>query len=240
MMSRLVLAFATVIALGVPMAHAGDPGGAAQLHAKAQEAMAAGRYSDAAELFHAAYELDSAPELLWNEARARHLAGELVKARDLYKEFIQRDDAPAALRGKANDSIVEITLELEKPPDKVEPETHDDTFGTVMVATGGALVLGGVISHIVSFGAADDMATFAQPSPTLDDATRLDKYQSAKSTRDTTQALAIAGYAVGGAVLVTGIVSLILSDDPEPPADHVQVEPWWSPGAVGANARLRF
>lgn len=242
MLRPLLAALAALAVLAAPTATwAGDPEGAEKLHAKAQTAMSEQRYADAAELFHAAFELDPAPELLWNEARARHLAGELERARELYKEFIQRDDAPAALRGRANDSIVEITLALEKPPDvPKEPEPMDDTFGVVMVSVGGALLAGGVIAHVVSFGAADDMTTYSKPSATLDDATRLAKYQDARSTRDTSQVLAIVGYAVGGAALATGIVSLVLTDDPDPAPTGATLTPWFAPGSVGLGATLRF
>lgn len=227
-----------LVLVGSPVLAAEDPGGAAQLHAKAQSAMQDKRYTDAAELFHAAYVLDNAPELLWNEARARHMAGALEKARELYKQFIERDDAPAALRGRANDSIVEITLELDKQKVVVPPKIvqHDDTFGTVMVAAGGVLVVGGAIAHIVSFAAADDMSTYARPVVGLDEVTRKQRYEDASDQKDTALALAWVGYGVGAAALVTGIVSLILTDDP----DTVAVRPLLGPGNAGVGATLRF
>jgi len=212
--------------------------GAEELHEKAQAAMAEQRYAEAAELFHAAFALDPAPELMWNEARARHLAGELERARDVYKAFIERDDAPAALRGRANDAIVQITLELDKDktPPVTPPEPMDDTLGTVLVVSGGVLLTGGVVAHVVSFGAADDMETFSKPSATLSDDERLSRYNAAKSDRDTFQTLAIVGYTVGGLALAGGIVSLVLSDDPEP----VVGVPWVVPGGAGALATWRF
>jgi len=220
-------------------AHAADPVGAAALHEKAQAAMQGQHYQEAAELFHAAFQLDPAPELLWNEARARHLGGDLERARELYKQFIERDDAPASLRGRANDSIVEITLALAQrqapPPAVVAPP--DDTFGTVMVVVGGALVAGGVVAHVVAFDAADDMSTYAHAVAGLDEGVRKQRYDDAQSKKDTALALAWVGYGVGAAALVTGIVSLVLTDDPEPSAS---LTPLVLPGGGGLGASLRF
>lgn len=221
-------------------------GGAAQLHAKALEAMQAQRYGEAAELFHAAYELDSAPELLWNEARARHMAGELERARDLYKQFIERDDAPSSLRGRASDSILEITRELEKPK-LVDPPTtpvaRDDTFGTVMVVAGGALVVGGVIAHVFAFDAASEMDTYSKEGAEgLDIDERKRRYDDASDAKDTALALAWVGYGVGAAALITGVVSLVITDDPEVGVNDsaIQIEPVWLRGGAGFGATLKF
>lgn len=244
-MSRLAVMPFVLVALAVlglasaPTLAAERPVGAETLHEKALAAMEDKRYAEAAELFHAAFALDPAPELLWNEARARHLAGELERARELYKAFIERDDAPSSLRGRANDAIVEITRALDKPdePDPIEP--MDDTLGIALVVGGGVVLAGGAIVHALSFGAADDMETYSVPSQGLSDEERLRRYNDAKSDRDTFQTLAIVGYAVGGAALVGGIVSLVLTDDPEPTTSFVP-SPWAVPGGGGALATWRF
>ena len=180
---------------------------AMRLHDVGVAALAEKRYHDAAEAFEAAYALDPAPELLWNHARARHLGGELERARELYREFIHRDDAPPDLRVKANEHLVAIALVLDRPP---PPSPSYDGLGWGLVAGGAAFAIGGTVAWFLMQDARDDMAAVAEPSATLSDDQRHTRYLDARGDKRTLEALAWTGWGVGAAALTAGTLLLTL------------------------------
>ncbi len=74
--------------------------------------MEAQRYAKAAAAFEEAHRLDPDPALLWNIARAHHLAGQLEEAKRAFQEFVATEGVEAELRKRAIEHIAEIDERL--------------------------------------------------------------------------------------------------------------------------------
>lgn len=81
-------------------------------------------YLHAAEAFEAAYDLAPDEDVLWNAARARHRAGDLARAANLYARYL-RDAKPSAPdRDRATAALNQLRpslarIDVQAPPDSV-------------------------------------------------------------------------------------------------------------------------
>lgn len=187
-----------------------DPTARAEwLSGQAETAFAEKRFADAIRLYLDAWEAAPAASILYNVAfiyDKRLNDPEL--AIDYYERAAASSDADAELKAKATARVAQLRGELAKPPDKPpeKPPTKPPATGGstvapwIVTASGGALLIGGVIMGVVAKGTESDfsVATSAAEKRELQD--------SGKS-----QAL-VADLLMGTGIIAlgTGIVWLII------------------------------
>jgi tetratricopeptide (TPR) repeat protein len=101
--------------------------GAAARFAEGTKAFDAKDYRRAAEAFEAAYRLSPLPDVLWNAARAWHLAGETAHAATLYERYLR--DAPPDARDRPSATGFLGTLS----PRLARMEIHGDAIGQLRI-----------------------------------------------------------------------------------------------------------
>lgn len=80
----------------------------------------AGHYTEAAALLTRAYELDPAPRLLFNIARAHDRGGEREKARSFYRRYLDGSTEPE-LAQRARSALARLDAPPDDPPPKPAP-----------------------------------------------------------------------------------------------------------------------
>ncbi|MGE0790384.1 MAG: tol-pal system YbgF family protein [Sandaracinaceae bacterium] len=172
-----------------------------------------GRYHECAGQFRDSYTLSGRAHLLLNVARCHELAGELGPAADALEEYLQREpNAPD--RRTIEERIAQFRSR--------EPASDsgggggggaDVTLPAVLLGIGGAFVIGGVITGIVTL---DMQSSLDQRCPDrVCDATLRSEAETGQALAITTDVLLGAGIvaaAVGGVLL---IVALTSGDDTE-------------------------
>jgi tetratricopeptide (TPR) repeat protein len=177
-----------------------------------------GRFQQAAEEFEAAYKLSNRPQLLYNVYVAKRDAGELPKAIEALRAYLDKvPDAPDRVNLKARLESLEAqqqrqdaqeariaeaqaAQQKQPAPQRTRIERKRSVVPYVLLGTGGALLLGSVATGVIALKGAKD----------LDDrcggnncpSTEEDKVNSTKTLAITTDVL----WAVGGAAAVTGMV----------------------------------
>jgi hypothetical protein len=103
---------ALVMAIAAPAVAQEDRQAAAREFQEAQHAFAAGDYRLAAEQFEAAYKHKPHYASLWNAARARQRAGDIVRAANLYAKYLREAPPNTRDRNTAQASLREIAPKL--------------------------------------------------------------------------------------------------------------------------------
>lgn len=182
-----------------------DPGA---LFAEAEAAYQAGRFQDAIDRLKEAQAIAPDPILLYNLARAYEALGELERARDAYRAFIEADPDTSdrgAIEGRICSLDALIEERAKEKPGAIEPARPTPTapdasaspwpwivagVGVVGLGVGGAL--GGM-----SLGASSDAE---DPSTSGLDASEL------ASEAETLALGANVSFAVGGAIALAGVI----------------------------------
>jgi tetratricopeptide (TPR) repeat protein len=194
-----------------------------------------GEFDEAIAEFKTAYELSSAPGLLFNIAQSYRLKKDYEQANQFYKTYL-RLKPDAANRAEVEERIKEMEHLIEeqkanavspphgtippegdgggkpvdahpiepKPELKIDRGEHDDgrslkTAGIATAATGGALIITGLVFGGMASSAASDLDKLSPDHGTWTTAQQ-DKYDAGK--RDNT--IAIISFVAGGAALATG------------------------------------
>lgn len=183
-----------------------------------------GKFEEAATLLRRAYELDPAPTLLFNLARALESAGDLAGAVDGYRKYLAADPK-AKDRGAIEKRLATLEAQLAEraelarikeadPPEPPRVATRDHTAVTstkpserslhpaplVLGGVGAAGLLAGGILGIMAGG----KRSAAEDEPDFQTAQRFDDDARGLATG------ANVAFATGGAVLTAGIVWLAL------------------------------
>jgi tetratricopeptide (TPR) repeat protein len=204
-----------------------------------------GEFAAAEWLFERAYAEDPVPEVLFNLCQSRRRLGRYQQAIDSCKRFLEyRPEAPN--RALVEELLAEMTeLTRRKPPDtteapvatgctanRIEPTAqvkgrpwYDDPLGWGVSVAGGA----GVATGLVFF--ANASAGQAEAATTVDVREVLDTHQRAQNRRTVGQVLT----AVGGAVLVAGVVVLAIHERVE---RKRSVRVTVAPAAIGIGAHF--
>ena len=157
-MSRLALALWVAAALAFKAPAFAVPEDDAVATGLAREALGkytVGRYLEAAELFYRAFELSHRPGPLWNAAKALAMAGERVRATELFHLYRSQPSISDAERAEAEEELGR----LERPPAVITsssaaapsprasievpaplPEPPDRLMGAVTLVAGSAAV----------------------------------------------------------------------------------------------------
>lgn len=182
-----------------------DPGA---LFAEAEAAYQAGRFQDAIDRLKEAQAIAPDPILLYNLARAYEALGELERARDAYRAFIEADPDTSdrgAIEGRIRslEALIEERAK-EKPganePAQPKPATKEVSASPAPWIVAGVgvvgLGVGGVLGGL-SLGASSDAE---DPSTSGLDASEL------ASDAETLALAANVSFAVGGAIALAGVI----------------------------------
>jgi tetratricopeptide (TPR) repeat protein len=186
---------------------------ALQLFSDGKKAYKQGDMQTAIKDLEAAYELEPAPVLLYNLARAYEGIGELEKAVSAYEHFLSAEPN-AEDRGAIETRLATLKREIDEqaqkqapsPPSEVAPEVpaaarSPSTAPFFVLAGGGAgLVLGGIFGGLAL---GENHTQNASTTSQLD----------AQSAHDRASSFAVAsdiGFIAGGALVAAGVVWLIV------------------------------
>ena len=192
----------------------------------------AGQYHEAYEHFVRAFELDPQPAFLFDAAQAARFAKDCAGAVKAYRQFLDvvkqaqnlevvrkdLDEMEQCVRGrglaepaKPSEHVVAPAAPVASPPPVAPPHvgaSRDDGAGKRKLAIAlGAVGIAGIATG-VGFGlAAEYWSKSCSPKQTCEDAYVMKSMD--RGPRD--NAIAITGYAVGGAALVGGIALYVLA-----------------------------
>jgi tetratricopeptide (TPR) repeat protein len=176
-----------------------------------------GRFQQAVEEFEAAYKLSGRPQLLYNVYVAQRDVGELQKAVDALRAYLEQvPDAPDRVNLKARLTSLEaqakrqseqeaLARQLAAPPEapavpQTRTETEHSIVPWIVTGAGGALLLGSVITGVLAKGKADDLDKICGGTSCP---------SSEQSNVDSTKTLAVTTdvlWSVGAAAAITGVV----------------------------------
>lgn len=209
----------------------------------------AGRFQQAAEEFEQAYRLSQRPELLFNAYVAFRDANDLEGAvRSLGAYLDQVEDVPdrvnltARLRSMAQalDERRAREAELEARQNQPPPVPQDTSavWPWIVMGTGAAMVVGGIITGAVALSEADSLVA-ACPNNVCDGTVDLDARKSTAETLGITTDVLLFG---GGAVAVLGLVLGIAlnSGGSSSAAAQPEVSAMCGPTGCAASLRTRF
>ena len=203
-----------------------------------------GDYGRAAEAFQRAYALRPSPSLLYNIARAHDAAGELERAEEYYARFIeapgisQSSRADAVARLKTIRDIRRMQAEKEAPKEEVKAAKTEDVaepkppapqpvepkqpqrksaspVSWVLIGTGGASLVGSVVTGLMSQAAHDELTDLGYPDAVAaaDAQTAQDKRRSGRTLQIVSATLAGTGAALVAGGLVTYFVTKRAASD---------------------------
>lgn len=228
--------------------------------AQAVEKFQAKEYEAAVELFQQAYALSPEPNYLFNIGRVYEQAGDLEQAVEFYGRFVKLPEVEIGAREVALErlrvlrGVLEETAEKEdpppelpaddptgdEPPEDTEPETPTEPgpkkpdpmriAGFVVLGVGaGAVAAGGAFGGLALQRESDlnTLNTFEGRSDAVD-----------KGTRNALAADILFG--VGGAMVVTGVVLVVLSYSKKRKGQRASVAPMMSRRGAGIAAEVRF
>jgi tetratricopeptide (TPR) repeat protein len=181
----------------------------------------AGRFQQAAEEFEIAYKLSSRPQLLYNVYVARREAGGLPMAIDALRAYLaQVPDAPDRVNLEARLSSLEAQIARQQEQEAARAESErkaadaeakanaprtrtekkHSVVPTVLMGTGGALLLGSAVTGGLALSSASDLDD--KCGGTVCPSSQESKVDSTRTLAITTDVL----WAVGGAAVATGLV----------------------------------
>ena len=192
---------------------------ARDLYAVGRDLYEGGRYQAALEVFEEAYALSPRPLLLLSLASTHERLGDYDKALEAlrsYQPYVEEnkrtklDKRIESLEERltAMEAQEEKVVAAPTPPPVVKDDSNLATWGWVLTGVGAALGLGG--GAMIVLGEADYTdAEEGYSSGTMD-------FAEAEDLISTGETKHIAGYAlagVGGAMLVTGIILVVMDED---------------------------
>ena len=125
--AAILLALAAALA-GAPPARASDADDARAFYARAQELVARGRYLDAVAEYQRGYALTREPRFLLAMAGAYRTSGDLPRARDYYRRFLQEARADDPERARAAAELREAEPVILKPEPLRPVEDNDGGY----------------------------------------------------------------------------------------------------------------
>ena len=219
-----------------------------------------GEYDAAIDEFKQAYELSSAPGLLFNIAQAQRLKKDYEQALQSYKRFVRlAPDAPN--RADAEQWITELEKKVAEANSQTQTQTGTETqtrtptptrtetppieppkssgdggrterlYGLIIGGTGAALFIAGIAYGLAARSDANDITTLAQMGGTFTP-TAKDTYDSGSS--DSTKAILF--LSLGGAAVVTGGILYYLGYHD----GRVAIAPAPLPGGLAVSACAHF
>jgi hypothetical protein len=225
-------------ALSLPAWAAAQPAGSAQSHYTiASQLYGTGRFAEAAGEFELAYQASHRTELLFNIARAWEDARNDERALDAYERF-QRAGAPGVDGAQVTLRVQNLRARIAArqappprpppppPPPTPPPPTRSYTGPIVVLAAGGAMLLGAVPLWLTALGDFNDLALRCPerqcPSP------------ADLTLRDGAATRALVGDVLGGlgaAAAVAGTAWLIvtLTSTPAPTPSTPRASVWCGP-----------
>jgi hypothetical protein len=235
---------------GATEARAGDLEKAKALYQEAQEAFAAGRYAEAADLFYRAFAESHRPAFLWNAASSHRRQFEidrdpsrLRKAREVYLNYSDLTESSSE-KQDARKAIAEIDQQLASAA-----PTTTTTTRTTAAPRRGAMVAGGVVLGIgVALGAAA-LGTGLSAGHDYDSLVascggNLDRCPDGfQSTRDAGRELEIATWvlaSVGAVAAITGAALLVVGVRNRATKESVSVRPLLLAGGGALIVRGSF
>lgn len=208
---------AVLLLLAPAIAHA-DAKSDAQVHIdEATKLFENGKSAEAIVHLKDAFALDPRPEILYALGQAHAALGQCENAKTFYARYSDASPGDAMLARDAANACKEappvvtppVVVEPPKPtpPPVVYQRWHSDTLGLV-IAGAGLVVMGAGAFELSASRSAHDEAGAAA---TYDDF--LDRLDDSRSKR----ALSLGLFAVGGTVVITGLVHVVLhTRTPEP------------------------
>jgi tetratricopeptide (TPR) repeat protein len=262
-MTAALLAGTVVMVAPTSNVWAQDPDAAKkveQLSIQARERYNAKDYAGAIALFEQAYAIEPIPALLYNIARCYEKMENWKKAIEYYEKFVVSPDVESEVRQSAMArsrelrEIVDAENKLKNQDNnnnknnnnnngngdnnsngkQTPPPEPDRTVAYVVMGTGGALVLGGVVMGVLANGAQSDFDSATNSADKL-------------AARDSGQTYALGAdilYGAGAVALGVGLF-LFLTAEPEAPAQgktttELPVHVWFGQGAAGVDMTWRF
>jgi len=205
----------------------------AKAHFKSGKALQdAGKYSEAADEYQAAYDLDPRPAMLFNIAQAHRLAGHKKTALDYYQRYLSDEPSGAGAR-EARQWVVELQRQLDAekpvvpetptvtapvtPPSGMQPPPHEPVqvrttkksspqlriTGLVVGGVGLASLAAGVAFGFKARSASDTISKHDMGSWTEDEMDTF--YAGQRANRNM-----VIAYVAGGALVTTGGVLYML------------------------------
>jgi tetratricopeptide (TPR) repeat protein len=176
----------------------------------------AGRFSQAAEEFAEAYRLSQRPQLLYNLYVAYRDAGKWPEATEALRGYLDKvPDAPDRITLRARLKSMEEQVARQKESDaraeaerkrneQAQPalEPQRSVVPWVLMGSGGALLVGSVITGVLAGGKASDLDDACENGGKLCPEAQRDDVKSLRTLAVTTDVL----WALGAAVAVTGLV----------------------------------
>jgi tetratricopeptide (TPR) repeat protein len=234
-----------------------------------KKAYTAGDFDKAIELWKEAYELKDDPIFLYNIAQAYRQKGDSAKAVFYYKGYL-RELPDAKNRGEVEEKVAELQKQIDdadraaQPPPPPEPtppppapveakaEAPVDQPAPGGASTPGAgMRVGGIVTMGVGAASLAAGIVFGLRAKSLasdlEDATRAGMPWSQdladkESQGKTMNTLAIIGYGVGAAAIVTGGVLFYLGTrkDARAAAERAEIIPTVGPGGAQVTLRVTF
>lgn len=258
----VVLMISAVVASGAPAMAKTVEEEVQELSNDAIEAYKSGRYQLAVEDLTRAYAIRPLPALLYNLGKAYDKLGDVDKAYDNYKKYVDSGEAEPKLeeKAKARMQVLEPQLKPKTPPpvvvveEKPKGPTAEElaqqeadrkararTLNLVAGIGVAALGLGGIGAGIGLYASASSLHD--QFGMTTDEATKRQLRYDAQ-TRGVVSSVM---YAVGG-VLIAGsfwffyaaLIRPALEERDKPADEKVSIVPWLGPQGAGVGASWRF
>jgi hypothetical protein len=198
-------------------------------------------YERAAAKFRAAYAADPQPDFLFAGAQAERLRGNCPAAAEGYRAFLatQPNEEQASLARMHLERCERVIAELapktepkdsvvDAPPPLAERSPwYKDVWGGVLVGTGLAATVVGVILYSSSSSDADAAGR----------AGTIEEYRSRLDSAETKRTAAIISLAAGGALIIGGALRYVLRDGREP---TVSLGPGPSRALLGVSLETKF
>jgi tetratricopeptide (TPR) repeat protein len=222
---------------------------ARELYLLGDDLYSQGRYEEALAAFEEAYRLSERPLLLFNIANAQERSGQWQGAIESLERYLPHADE--AERSRIESRIESLRRRVERleamqqvpdepdEPDVTPAETPEEPSrslaGPLVLATGGALLAGGVVSAILAKGARDSL----EADCTVTDGRRLCPASSASDRDRDLRASVFADvfFVASAAAVGVGLWLLLRDDDDDDDDDAPDPEPTVDvSAAVGRDA----
>lgn len=218
---------------------------ARELYLLGDDLYSQGRYEEALAAFEEAYRLSERPLLLFNIANAQERSGQWQGAIESLERYLPHADE--AERSRIESRIASLRRRVERleamqqvpepdepdvtPPAETPEEPSRSIAGPLVLATGGALLAGGVVSAILAKGARDSL----EADCTVTDGRRLCPESSASDRDRDLRASVFADvlFVASAAALGVGLWLLLRDDDDDEAAPEPSVD---VSAAVGRDA----
>jgi tetratricopeptide (TPR) repeat protein len=254
-----VLALGALLTTAAPTVMAEGPAPDAQaLHSAGLEAFKAGRFSEAAEAFVRAHEVDPSASLLWNAARSYDKAGDQPRAREAYQQYNVHAEANRDKITRANAWLEQHPTprpgaieEASEPQDTATGgrpviirattpgDSGNDGMGWTLVSLGAAAVIGGTVAMVVAQASRDETEALVWDQ---DYEATLVRHRSLSATTEQRELAAWLTYGAAVGLVSTGLVLLLSgaenASEVSTGLSSIQVNP--SPGGLSASGTWRF